>query len=1334
MAERKWGAITSGATFESLATSIVFFEYPKASLFGRRGKDGGQDARSGDGTLVFQAKHHENGSAPAAIRDAKSEAKKIEEYRQPDSSRYAQWRGVTNWRLVTNAAFNPTDKQRWDAEVVPLFAKLGLGADYWEREDLNALLDKHPEIHRSFFVNETRTFLSLPEARERLPDQEPFLRRDDLGPFCGREVEISKIRDFLASSFRFLVIHGAGGMGKTRLLAEAGERIASEGEWQVLWANVASMATTGAWFEAIVPERATLLLVDEPPDEVVLQQLAEQLGGRVGRTAQWRVAIAVRSPKDPVLRFLRGARMRPRVQELPVEALPSSEAEEMCAELLKTGALSALPEEKRRDAARYLSKQFSRHPVWLTLVVQHLEDRGDLRRVPVDAATLADEYLWEIEQSQSDVSPESVRNLLRWVALIGSVNQQDDATIKMIGDVTGIGTVPDVGQRLASLVRRRALIERGAHKRFIELRPDVLRDHVLRRWLSTEVGGIRSVVASNDARALLDSVREAALSGELSGLWRSILVSLARTEFTFRLSGNGIPLLAGFFEAIEASVPTMSASRRLGLVEALEPIAWFRPRATASLSRAMREAPVSGETVEGIFGPRSLGHDDVILTLPWLLFHGAMGAELPEDREAILRELCVLAEVEAELAPRLTRGLPNDGKRAAALITRVLEGGTQFQCDYDDAAMQLSNDLIGVLMGRPPTRGEVALLDALVQPLLAIERRQIWADDRSFTWRTYAISPESSAWFRREKVFAYVKTALSADATPIESRVQLWRVFAENHRNINRLCSGLAVGRESDRYYALLAEDLRWTYDLLAKRCAGLEELAAAREVWDWHKRFGKDPKLKEVAVKLETLYATNGLAKEFEPLLDLDDWEQQERQSSAKAAELALAASPEEITGFLERAVSFLGEERELSSLSSVAQSLGGYAEVHEVVRLFVKSCLEQPTVMPRSDFGVTTAVRWVSVVRRGDRPVRTHVLVRDLLAQCGSNDQRANLLRRIYGPRQIGGLTAEEHVLLRGSRALFASTGREVEFIAAIAQTIHHDWPALRPLLEDALSSVAPARQAEAVRALVAGISVAVQAENAPKPPSDLAEWLMARLSVLPDLDELGDSEWKLSEILKRVGRVDVRWLPAALARRSEEEAMAGSERKWRAISHHGRISQYVRGLTAADSADVGVIAAVEGVLAFVGDNGSTGYYLPEVLQDIDPEGLVAADVVAARVRNATGPEDVRRLARLGGAYAINSAPWRTIALATIRAGIRYGQDVLRSIYGALGDGGVRTWSGAVGEVPAIFSAAVNEARSSLAAEVEGDLMSFWQHRVSIAEAELHEEEQRAKEERGE
>ena len=36
MPERKWAMISSGATFEALVTTLVFFEDSEASLFGRR--------------------------------------------------------------------------------------------------------------------------------------------------------------------------------------------------------------------------------------------------------------------------------------------------------------------------------------------------------------------------------------------------------------------------------------------------------------------------------------------------------------------------------------------------------------------------------------------------------------------------------------------------------------------------------------------------------------------------------------------------------------------------------------------------------------------------------------------------------------------------------------------------------------------------------------------------------------------------------------------------------------------------------------------------------------------------------------------------------------------------------------------------------------------------------------------------------------------------------------------------------------------------------------------------------------------------------------------------
>lgn len=1318
MADRKWGAITSGAAFESLATTIVFFKDSKASLFGRRGKDGGQDARSGDGTRVFQAKHHENGSAASALSDAKKEAAKIEKYRQPGHALHDQWKGITHWRLVTNAAFNPTDKLTWDTEIVPLFVKQGLTADYWERENLNALLDEYPEIHRSFFENETRVFLSLPEVKERLPVNEPFLHRDELGPFCGRQEEKAKLQKFLDSDKFFLVTHGAGGTGKTRLIVEAGDEIASEGSWQVLWANVESMAATGSWFEAVVPERATLLLIDEPTDEAVLQQLTEQLGGRVGRAAKWKVVIAVRSPKDPVLRFLRGARMKQRVEELPLSPLPSADAEEMCFQLLKTGKRADLPDEAKRDAARQLSQRFARHPVWLTLAVQHLEDRGDLKQVPNDAETLADEYLTEIERSQTDATPEAVRTMLRWIALLGTVNRQDDTAIKLIGEPCGVTSLVEVRERLAHLVRRRALTERGARSRFVEIKPDVLRDHVLLRWLARDVGAGHLEV-SDDGKQLLATVLEATSKGGLSALGRAILTSLARTEFILRLGEHEVGLLDTFFGPLESAVPTMTASQRLTLPDVVEAIAHFHPRAATSLVRALRTNEAADETIDGFFGPKVIRQTDVVLALAWPLFGAAMGAQSADEKEAVLRELCALAEAEEELASGLPRGLPNDGKRAAALVTRVLEGGPQFWSEYDDAAAKLGTELVDALTKQAPSKGQLVLLKALIQPLLTTQRHQTWFEDRSLQVRMFAIAPGGTAWQAREAVLTQLKAALKSGGSPSESLVQLWHVFA-------RAGEGDAL------------QTLEWTHQVLTSRSPRLDELAAAREVWDWHRRYEKRLDVKAAAEKLEAVYASNDLAKEFQPLVpSIEDWRERDDRAAAKAAELSEVADSQDLEAFLDRAVTFGGEEL-LLRLGSIAWSLGTRAASHDKVREFVEASLLRPSVTAREEFIVATAVSWVAVVRNSD-PAQTHALVKALLAKCANDERRAHLLERIYGrlPKlnAVGDFTSEEHALLRSSYGLFTSTGRDVQLVAALAPTVSHEWTSLRPLLESVLRGVPADRRHQAAYTLVDAVYWSVREDTPTPPPDGLAEWLMSQLITISDIDNLGgNGEWHLAEIIKRLGAIELRWLPGALAYRQQQEAITQDFQQARAVSHNVRISKYVKKIAVDDAASPSVMGAVGEVLDFIKDNGSVGYYLPEVLRDIDPDGFVVPAQVAVRAAAASEAEGVRRLARIGGAYAINSSPWRRIALATIRAASPLGSDALRSVYGALGERGIRSWSGAVGEVPPVFIAAVTNARANLGAEVEEELRPYWQQRLAFAEADLREQEERAKEERGE
>lgn len=1333
---KKWGLITSGATFQSLACTLLFFEDSKSILFGRPGKDGGQDARSGDGTRVFQMKFHDGGAAADAIRDAKEEAANVAKYRAPGHPRHGQWLGVRHWRLVTNAPFNPTDQKRWDDEVVPRFKAQGFDeVDHWGQEQVEALLDKHPEVHRAYFENETRAFLSVPEMRERVHAQEPFLRRDDVGDIFGRTAEVDAARTFLGESSQFLVIDGAGGIGKTRLLLEIGEAIADDGSWHVLWANVATMSATSTWFDGVVRERPTLLLVDEPDDEQLLKVLLEQFGAR---TSKWKVAITVRSPKDPVLRFLDGARIKPRVKKLAIAALADVDAVAMCESLLASGKLGALPQEKRTHAAQELSKRFARHPVWLTLAVQHLEERGDLSQVPASAQDLADEYLREIEASQVEVAPEVVRELLRWVALVRQVNRDDGELIEQIGCESGVGSATKVLERLNSLVKRRVLIQRGKNDRLYELKPDVLRDHVLLRWLSSEVGGTPSVVASDEAKTLLASLRDPIVQGSLDRLGRSKLIALARTEFLLGLGGFDVEILAPLFDSIRTAVPSMSARQRVALTEVLESVAFPQPRQVVSLIRALRTSRVEDERIQGIYGDRVVRQEHVILSLAWPLAHAAMGARDEETKETLLRELC--AVVGAELQLELKHGLPNDGKRGAALVTRVLEGGPEYWGDFDEAGKKLSLEIFDTIATRPPTPAQHALLKALVQPAMAVERRQEWSDDRAFHWRSYLIAPGHPAWTIRNDLLERVKQILADAGTPLESRLALWPVFAEAHRQLN-FAHGQKDERKKGRYAAELLADLEWTRTVLEQRKPPTEELSEARAVWDWHRRFEDDGSdLKSASLELEELYTSDAVANEFEHLLSDDDWEQYGSRAKEKAAQLALRESADEIKAFIERGARFIGGDGKFSQLYTVAAELGTLAEDHAAIRDFAQGALRETDVTSRSlEFALVVAGSWVFAVREGSTPERCAPLVEKLLADCADDGVRVQLLMEIYGrvPRVRGlkDFTHEEHALFRRKDQLFAAQGRISRYIAALATTLRHNWSLARTMLEDWVRKVPVEKRRDALHSLLHGVFWVVHDSEGKDLPAQLGEWLLDQLVLLPDFDSIaGNDEWYLEETLKRAGRPRVQWLPAVLAKRRELEATRAADDFTRAISHHPRISKYVQQISVADASEPAVIQAVEELLGFIDDNGTPGYYLPEVLHDVDPDGLAVPGLVVSRVSQATESEQVRRLARIGGQYAAGTRSWEDLAKAVLRSPLVQSEDSQRSIFAVLGSSGVTSWSNVHGEVPSAFVAEVEHTKASLAAATDDALRRYWEWRVGRAEADLRNEEQRAREERGE
>ena len=82
MALLNWGVVNGGGAFESLMHALVFAEDPTAILFGRPGKDSGQDARSKDGVTVYQAKYYTGMDMACAVKVALAELKKIKKYKR----------------------------------------------------------------------------------------------------------------------------------------------------------------------------------------------------------------------------------------------------------------------------------------------------------------------------------------------------------------------------------------------------------------------------------------------------------------------------------------------------------------------------------------------------------------------------------------------------------------------------------------------------------------------------------------------------------------------------------------------------------------------------------------------------------------------------------------------------------------------------------------------------------------------------------------------------------------------------------------------------------------------------------------------------------------------------------------------------------------------------------------------------------------------------------------------------------------------------------------------------------------------------------------------------
>ncbi len=830
MSSLNWGMIQDGGTFESLVHALLFAEDPKTILFGRPGRDSGQDARSVDGLTVFQAKFRNNLNMDGAIKLALEELERIKKYQEHSHANNKHWESVTNWILVANFSINPNDHIKWQKEITLKFQQENLVAQYWDIEKLEGILFTYPEIQEVFFEGENRILVGVKEAYALL-NSESISDGSLEKAMLGRESEMQQIVEFIDSSVekKILPVIGQGGIGKSRLLYESLLTLSERG-WRALWALPATMSKSSQWFRLLNGSQKTCVIIDNPEDSGLLKLVVEQLATVERRN--WCVIYACRSENTQVLKKFQNNRLF----AVPLRLEPLGE--EISKRLLK----EYLGNDTNEAWLHSIYKLTGGIPGWLCLVSGFAKKRS-LTQLPTSADNIAELYVNSCLSTLGESTTQGTGLImLRWLALWGTLNLELSDEQKSVLQFLENNGVPknEVRPMLVTLAEARVVRNWGIKKRLFAVQPLIVREYILSNWLLEKS---EDYCVNEDGKEIVKQLIDAEIPRADSILHTFCYLSHNRLRDSETYS-----LLEPIFKEMLGTAMDGSIRQQYRIVELLEKIGSADPESALDVIIAIRENPKESETIEDAFwGAYTYEHTLLLRKLPWLLFQIAEHvSELVIAARFIDEFRCHIALQNATEDKTMERG-----KGGRELLSRLLccsrNSNVFIRPAYEVVNQKLTNPAQWPFVG--------ILLDCILNPIREITE---WTSAFVLSIRRMAIASDSDEWQHafntREKVF----DQLEQNTIQPKVRNNLWRIIAKSHHEFHRaVLHGTVTGELRNDYRKLLINDLNRCISILQKSPSvklSIGEITAARKIWSWYLEYGKDEELKILAQSCENI------------------------------------------------------------------------------------------------------------------------------------------------------------------------------------------------------------------------------------------------------------------------------------------------------------------------------------------------------------------------------------------------------------------------------------------------------------------------------------------------